>query len=121
MAIDNMKLEPQREITESVLGIGAAVVFGIIVYSISRYLKVHDVMGAKDLPMTVIMLSTIIGVVLTFLVGVFLIFFTHFIGEEICAGLKSMGWDPRPKQRYEYRTVYGEKGKPIRTRVKREK
>lgn len=99
MALSNMRREPQREITESVIGIALFVGLATGDYFLSRYIdftifKEKNVVG-------IIILMILIPIALFILSGVTfaLLYFTHHIGEEICGWLADRGWDPRPRDR----------------------
>lgn len=117
MALSNIRVEPKREITESAIGI--AVVMGatpiILLYLYGWYLLLHRFNSKLNIPE-----GMVIGVLLTvaiLAVGMLLVCFTHFVGEEICDTLAKRGLDPRPKQRYEVRHVHTRNGDYVRKRI----
>lgn len=91
MALSNIGNEPRREITESVIGIAA-----VVLYIAADYLTVTLVFGLTD-PLLIVAGSLGFFIV-TIGVIPLLLLFTHAIGEEICDLLGRA--DPRPRQRY---------------------
>lgn len=117
MALNNIRVEPKREITESLIGIGA--VIGVVAgdYFLSVWLTRTDGWMAKE-PVGLMMLTTPIFFILVTLILVGLTYFTHFLGEQVCAGLRKMGVDPRPKTRYVMTQVWnGGKYESMRRKV----
>lgn len=118
MALSNMKVEPRREITESLLGIVGLV--GLVVgdYYFAVYFA-GKIMNKSPGDVAMMMIVVPLGIVVLSLVGVGLAYFTHWIGEGISAGLKTMGMDPRPKVRYEMKSVWNAETKEF-TKIRRE-
>lgn len=97
MALSNIFREPQREITESLIGIA---LFGVAMaadYAFADWFVVAA--GAPPPRFAGIALGIVIGVFLTF-AGIALLFITHFIGEAICNAIQRNGIHLRPRDRH---------------------
>lgn len=91
MALSNIFREPRREITETLVGIVAAIVFMVLPCYFGSWLS-----HFKDGPP--LLLGAMLGLALEgFVVGMF--FFIHFIGEEVCDWLDDRGLALRPRNR----------------------
>lgn len=101
MALSNIRREPQREITESFLGV--AVTVGLIVgdYWLAKYVVNHIITRSKSETADLVgcMFCIPLVTVLCGLVIVGIAYGTHAIGEGICGFLARRGLDPRPKIR----------------------
>ena len=94
MALTNIFREPRREITESLFGILLVGGYLWLDFLFARCVvdeNSHDYAGDVVFCMFGGFLGTIA------LIG--LIFFTHFVGEEICGAMRRAGFDPRPRNR----------------------
>lgn len=103
MALSNIGREPRREITESVIGIVAVVVWLGVAFLIARTFDPHYINAPNDYgPSWAFTVSFVTLVVAT--IGPLLFFgifcLTHALGEEVCDWLKAVRIDPRPKRRY---------------------
>lgn len=113
MALSNMRIEPRREITESAIGIAALfVIIPVLVlggvwfqYFTGGPFSIRT-MNGDYCPWPLGILIVVCSLFLTTLLIWGLNHLTHYIGEKICDGMARIGWDPRPKQRYEKRQVY---------------
>lgn len=102
MALSNIRVEPQREITESLIGISA------LVGGIGLLFVGGSIWHSVD-PKTPVIAGMALSLLIVFsfvVVGFVLLFVTHALGELICGGLAKIKLDPRPKQRYEMYPVY---------------
>ncbi len=100
MALSNIFKEPRREITESAIGILAAV-GSIAVTSVAVYYTgvfVHHFSPQTPLASCVGTAIFLLPATVVALIG--LAVATHAIGESVCASLAKRNLDPRPKQRY---------------------
>lgn len=98
MALSNILREPRREITETVIGF--ALVGGYLIGDcrLASYVgPTLDPDYPKDWFADIVVLMAI-GLLLTVL-SVPLMFFIHFVGEEVCNALRRRGLDPRPVRR----------------------
>lgn len=100
MALSNMLREPQREITETLVGIGAILLFVGIDYGFALYL-------AADYPdkhiyqrMGLGLLFIACGAIITFVV-IMMIIGIHEMGDSICNALDKRGLYLRPQKRLE--------------------
>lgn len=95
MALSNIFREPRREITESVMGIA---IFLALLWPDYRFaLWFQDLTGGPERGVPVIM-----GLFAGATAGaacVALLFFTHFVGEEVCEWLDDRGLRLRPRNR----------------------
>lgn len=99
MALSNIRVEPRREITESLLGI---TFFGVLVYlTFLLGVYMHNHSPANN-PMSVPggMLMGLIMIIFAVAGIMGFLYFTHFIGEIVSDWLEAAGLDLRPKQRY---------------------
>lgn len=96
MALSNIRREPQREITESVIGILATIVFLTMDFHYSRSLA----QGFPH-PDDRIFFTGVLMIVGCFLIPLSMgfIHLTHYFGEEICGWLSAVRLDPRPRNR----------------------
>lgn len=99
MALSNLRREPRRELIEQ--GFGALVV---IAWVIADYLFIPwsgHLLGIKKADDMVgwAILGSILFAVAPF-IFMFLLLAMHGLGEMVCGTLRSLGWDPRPRQRY---------------------
>src|SRR5712671_3587228 len=94
MALSNLINEPQREIAETVVGI--VLVGGFLTgdYYFGRWFQ-----EATAAPEGVWALGMVVGIMMSIL-SVGLVFFVHFIGEEVCDTLQRHNVRLRPEQRY---------------------
>ncbi len=95
MALSNMRREPQREITESVIGL---VIFGGAIgvdYYAARC--IFDMDTTIDVVMGMIMVP--VFAIAAFSIIMLLLFFTHIIGDEVCNVLQKRGIHLRPRNR----------------------
>jgi polyferredoxin len=98
MALTNIFREPRREITEQIVGIVpiALFLFGDWKFSL-WFQRQQPHPGWPD-----IVLGMMVGLLIPVLIGIFsvlLLFFTHYIREEICDSLAARGLELRPKNR----------------------
>lgn len=98
MALSNIFREPRREITESVVGVGACGAF-IGIDIIFAYWFANQVYSHGDSYAADVAVGFFVGLLLAFAMAMGAVF-THWIGEEICETVKDRGLDPRPKRRY---------------------
>lgn len=110
MALSNIFNEPQREITESVIGIAVFAVVCIVWFFLADLAAVATWnpefidSGNRSVcpyPLWVFFWMFLIGVgtAVGLLLGIVLVLLTHRIGEDTCDLLCAMGVDPRPKLR----------------------
>jgi len=97
MALSNIFREPRREITESVVGVGALLVFGggyvrLIVWLADSLYRPGDNYSG-DL-FACFLFSIVAMIVIWIVVAV-----AHRIGEAICNALQASGIHLRPRQR----------------------
>jgi hypothetical protein len=103
MALSNIRREPRREITESLIGIVVGGLFLGIDYCFSVWFYGvtggDAYKGAPIVPIAIGMLILPLG--LSFLVLVWMVFAygTHALGEIVCEKLAAHNLDPRPKDR----------------------
>lgn len=106
MALSNITREPQREITESVVGFALFGGFTSLDWWIASKLHIE---GSTS-PVADFWLFFIVGVPLCLVLAVLgtigLVFFTHFLGKVACDLLRALRLDPRPKLRRHDRTDY---------------
>lgn len=101
MALSNMVKEPRREIIETIVGLGLFSLFVFADYWFAVWFSyVTSWIGSNglqyDIPWPVGMLVGIIGLI----IAIPIIVFIHFIGDEMCNGMRNLGYDPRPTKRY---------------------
>lgn len=101
MALSNMLKEPRRELTESGMGIFAVIALYCVPGLIfAQWLGPKLASGPNEACQETcsIILSGILiwPFVLSATIG--LVYFTHFIGEEICDSLQNNGIHLRPKR-----------------------
>jgi len=115
MALSNIRVEPRREIIESVIGIVSFVLIILADYKIAHWINPAFDSDGELPPWPVgMIIIPFIGLAFLFLLGIFL-FVTHSIGESIC---KLMGrLDPRPKQRYKEQRFYNPKTNTYETQI----
>lgn len=99
MALSNIKKEPRREITESTLGIVAVVGLVFLDYKASSFLS-NLTKSTANGEIFLIMITIPLLLIVVAAISVGFLYFTHFVGEEICAMMAKLNIDPRPKQRY---------------------
>jgi hypothetical protein len=115
MAISNLRNEPRREITESVIGIlTVAIMLPLYVYACHRFVMMFDPSPSDYYPAHIftILFGWAIGGTAIAVIYWLLVYFTHDVGEFVCGWMKNLGFDPRPKIRYDgngqaYREVNG--------------
>lgn len=90
MALSNLRNEPRREIIEQAVGVIFLAAFLVLDYAAVKWL------GAKE-PGDFLIGMPFVGAGL-FFASFFLAFGVHAIGEFVCAGMASLGFDPRPKR-----------------------
>lgn len=95
MALSNIRNEPRREITEQLIGVAALLSIPFAAHYIATAwigaVRTIDVVGFT------VLLTLMLPIMAALAIGLF--YLAHFIGEEICDGLRNMGVDPRPRQR----------------------
>ena len=114
MALNNILVEPQREITESLIGILVVSAITTVALILSYYAAVWWItywqfpMDAFRIiiNMGAILVTTFVGLVFVFFIGWGLLVTTHEAGDGICNLLAKVGLDPRPKQRYRIENVW---------------
>lgn len=101
MALSNIRREPRREITESILGILAVIVALGVDYFVSNWAHVKSlrVIPTNPVPIGAGMVLIPLCLFVLFIFGTILLYATHSIGESVCGWLSDIGMDPRPKQR----------------------
>jgi hypothetical protein len=113
MALSNIRVEPRREITESLIGIVVVGVIGVGVWMLALWIN--------SLRSTPNMVASILCAMMTVAFGipllVALVLFTHLIGEQVSSLLANLGIDPRPKTRYVMTVRPDENGVLKRVRV----
>jgi hypothetical protein len=99
MALSNIRKEPRREITESLVGILVlvAVIYGDYTFA-AWAVPVDSPDRAVFIPIT--MVVGLIGLFVAGLILAGLLYLTHSIGEVVCDSLAERGLELRPKQRY---------------------
>lgn len=98
MALSNIRKEPQREITESLVGIGCLVMVLWLDFWGSSLINTR--LFPKDPSMTVVLVIALpIALFILFLIGMGTIYGTHALGEKICGALADRGLELRPRQR----------------------
>lgn len=98
MALSNIRKEPRREITESLIGMVCVAGALWLDYAGSRFVNfVFFLKGPCPIALAMILLPIVLLVV--FLLGVLLVSVTHGLGEVVCGRLAKVGFDPRPKVR----------------------
>lgn len=95
MALSNIFREPRREITETLIGVTAAVIIMVIPYYFAEWLEVASGGRTRGVP---VFIGIFVGIALE-ATSVALLFFIHFIGEEICDWLDERGLRLRPRSR----------------------
>lgn len=96
MALSNMRNEPRREITESLVGIVPAAVFLLLDFLCASWVESS---ASFAHPAAAIVLFMVLGVIGCVFVGVMLsaaVLFTHALGETLCDALGR--FDPRPRR-----------------------
>lgn len=103
MALSNIFREPQREITESVVGIAfcSIVVFGVGSFAVWFAHRTADANNPFGAMVIVGVLSLVVGGLIFF--G--LAHLTHAIGDGLCNWLDKKGLQLRPKERAETREL----------------
>lgn len=97
MALSNIRVEPRREITESLVGIALVVGFLFGDYLTGIWFSHHDESHSIALGMVVgpMMLAVVI------VVSAMILYLTHFLGEVLLDFMAdTVGLELRPKQRY---------------------
>jgi uncharacterized membrane protein YdfJ with MMPL/SSD domain len=99
MALSNIRNEPQREITESILGV--AVVAGVILLDYLLALVFSRITAGIDggCPVHVGIVLVPIILALIFFGGMGFLYGTHALGEAICNSLADRGLELRPRDR----------------------
>jgi hypothetical protein len=99
MALSNIFREPRREITESAVGIGAAVaavtLLAWVAYLIGQ--RIHEADNSFSVPVGMVLGAQIL--LLAGLIGALILTITHWIGEEVCDALERRGLQLRPRER----------------------
>ena len=103
MTISNIRREPRREITESLVGIGvfavlSAIDFGLAVWGHADDPSHSTLEWACMWFFALAFLAVVVAIALL-VVKVFLLA-THAIGESVCNSLETRGIRLRPRQRY---------------------
>lgn len=95
MALSNIRKEPRREITESLVGI--TVLLLLIFFDHPAAVWFHEVTGGCPVPLGMIL----VPIALILLIGVTYLFLwsTHALGELVCGTLATFGLELRPKRR----------------------
>lgn len=103
MALKNMKVEPRREIIEQGLGLGVLMAWIVAAYPIASWIVAYNQPIRGENLILAWILSWIGGLIIVF-VGFWLVvgtwYLAHGMGEGISQLMTTLGWDPRPKQRY---------------------
>lgn len=102
MALSNMRREPQREITESAIGVGALIVFVGLDILLAKGLMIYSSAHGWDIEKAPFGMAMLMALLLSILLAIVLIggtVFTHFLGEEVCGWMARRGMDPRPTVR----------------------
>lgn len=98
MALSNIRNEPQREITESLVGIGCLVV--VLWLDFWGSSLVNTRFFPKDPGMIVVLVIALpVTLFIFFLIGMGTIYGTHALGEKICGALARRGLELRPRER----------------------
>lgn len=95
MALSNIFREPQREITETVLGIVVVLPALAMAWKIADFLSTTQ--GAPPWVVCFGLSILITGIVIA--ISLAILVFIHFIGEEVCGALAERGLEIRPKDR----------------------
>lgn len=103
MALSNIRREPQREITESLIGLSPLLLL-IPLYYLAQWLMfstgyVRISTSDHALISVFVMLGSAVGIFIGYWVIYGFLHLTHDFGEGICGWLEDHGWDPRPKDR----------------------
>ena len=98
MALSNILNEPQREITETV--VGALLIAGFIAgdYYLSQWTQ-NLAGGWKEYPWPAGMILNGLGMIIGSLLLLIIPFAIHALGEAMCNGLQSVGIHLRPKRK----------------------
>jgi hypothetical protein len=97
MALSNIRREPQREITESAVGL---VIFGLFMwadYEVALWMIEVGPPHAPPVPIVMILASAFLLGGVGLLVGIILV--THQIGDAVCNALERNGLHLRPRVR----------------------
>lgn len=97
MALSNIRKEPRREITESLVGITGLA--GVIWLDYLGSNWINTGLSPKDqCPIVVVMVAIPVVLFILFLIGMAIVYCTHALGEKICGALAHRGLDPRPRR-----------------------
>lgn len=97
MALSNIFREPRREIIESVVGF-VGVVGGAGLLFLAIHLTALFLINCKAFPIQSSTAAAHFFAVFILIGVVLLLFFTHFVGEEICDALRRRGVELRPRR-----------------------
>lgn len=109
MALDNIFVEPRREITETVVGLGAALAVWFVIYWAARWFVWLDwITWSKTEPLPVWFAMMLMGIVVPvgFLLSLVVLGGIHALGEGVCAVLDKRGLKLRPTQRYQREQIW---------------
>lgn len=96
MALSNIRKEPQREITESLVGITGLAGAIWLDYRIVDWFNSY--FPKDQCPVVVAMIAIPVILFILFLIGMAIVYGTHALGESICGVLANRGLDPRPRR-----------------------
>ncbi len=99
MALSNILKEPRREIIETIVGLSVAGIYFYIDYCFASLIANHVHMVTPE-PWGLIFTIGFIAFWFITLALWALLLIVHGLGDSICNGLKKLGYDPRPTQRY---------------------
>lgn len=100
MALGNIRREPRREITESLLGILVVAPLFYLDWHLSAEWSVISNGPPFIIALLLIPVFTVIGLGILFVALLAFLAGTHALGELICDILAEVRLDPRPKNRY---------------------
>lgn len=107
MALSNIRNEPQREITESLIGLLPLLLLIPLYFWSQWILSIQNVHFSSKADWYVVtaftMLMSVAGVFVIYLLGYGFLHLTHSFGESICGFMAKRGIDPRPKIRKQVR------------------
>lgn len=111
MALDNMAVEPRREITETLVGLALALPVIYLDYLFAAWFvpacKDPNFHGfwAMALGMVIGAVGLFIGGVLAMILSYIALVAIHALGEVGCAIIEAFGIQIRPKQRYRLNAI----------------
>lgn len=103
MALSNIRNEPRREWTEQGIGLLVLLVFVFVDYRLSLWFQMMTGGDERGCPWPLGMLLIGVGIMLVIPLTVLIWYGAHELGESVCGLMTSLGFDPRPKQRYNRR------------------